>query len=1057
MIRILHISDLHASDSQVDDRRLLVKAMLDDAVRCSAEKAIDLVVFSGDLANEGKAAQFAQARELLLEPLMERLELEKSQVVLVPGNHDVNRAAIRDFIEQSLAHNLTSREEVSNHLDSPDNLRYSTERLGAWEQFHREFYDPQQPAQPGPLAFAHHLTLEGHSLGVAALSTAWRSSGSWDKGRLLLGNRQVESALSAIGNADLRIVVMHHPLGWLAPFDAEYVRAEFENRGVIVLSGHEHKPDPIAQRSPYGEALYLSAGCLYDHREFPNSYEIIDADIGDRKVTVHFRRWHDRRREFDDDLDTAPRGYEEFDLPSADRRKNLGHPRFSVVMQLIAEAAQELRVVPEELSATSTITSVDDVLIAPRFLKVPSDEAEAAATLDTGIAGQEVDPLARDDEDELPEVILVAGPPQSGVSSSLLWLLAKAYQLDVSKMPALLKARDSGLGTTKATATLAKASGTFGHKQSDARDPELLLGIDDFEKASERKQDLIIDFMRAHPRHRYIIGCREEWRTGIATRLEDAGIRFRLVFIGPFGIRQVRQLGGTLASTPGDIDRIDGMIGKQRLPRTPFTTIALIAVVNAHRDSEPDLNESGLLEAYVNLLLGSGESPDTEQLEMNFRKRVHLLGELARALYDLDENAMPTPEAENFLFKYFDKKGLRASGGTMLRNLISRSILLERNERVSFRHPALLHLFMGHWMLETPAHRVEMLKDCRQNAEVIRFAAGIKRNDEEILVQVGAHVREIVDTLGPAITAERIDGILEGIESKGFWDAEQLDAALSWLPARRTVAGIDAQGDRIADAFSRGGDLLTGPRAETARRLNEAVCLLSDVLKNSDLVDDVVLKREMLETAISGWLLLIGVLLIEDANEESFRDLIVKLVADKLDELSDIEADDLTVIIVSVVLFIISVSLQGRLGSWTLSTIVEATLDNPEFVGSTTSNCLTTWLYAYIGTAGWPRRLEKLLETLPRNSLLRDATLATATHLYRSSRREPEVRELEPILIRHMTPPVERGLLAARRRDQLAKKTARRLQESRRDYQSRQSEETALSLEKSSAPTVLPR
>lgn len=1027
--------------------------MLDDVDRQSADKTIDLAVFSGDLADEGKAEHFALARKLLIDPMMERFELEPDQVVLAPGNHDVNRGEIRDFIEQSITHQLTNRAQVSELLDSPGSLAYSTQRLKNWTDFHHGFYGESLPDQPGPLAFIHNLTLEGHSLGIAALNSAWRSASNKDRGKLLLGNRQVESALSEISNADLRIVVVHHPLSWLAPFDAEHVQAEFENRGVIVLSGHEHKTNPIAQKSPYGEALYLSAGCLYEQREYPNSFEIIDVDVADRKVLVHFRRWQDRRREFDADLETAPEGSEEFDLPSADRRKNLGHPRFSVVMRSIAETAQELRVVPEELTSPSSTASIESVLIEPRFLKVTYAEAEAAATLDTGISSQETDPLDfRDSEGENPGVILVAGPSQSGVSSSLLWLLAKWYRLDVTKMPALLKARDSGLGTTKEGATLAKASALFGHKQSDARDPELLLAIDDFEKASERKQELIVDFIRTNHRHRYVVGCHEDWSTSVAMRLENAGIPFQRVFLGPFGIRQLRQLASTLASTPTDIERINGMISKQRLPRTPFTMIALLAVVDAQRDTEPDLNESALLEAYVNLLLGSGEPAETEQLEMNFRKRVHLLGEFARAVYTRDEKSMAKPEAEQFLLEYFGKKGLRPSAGDILRSLISRSILLERNGQVAFRHPALLHLFMGHWMHEGPDHRGEILDDCGENADVLRHAAGLKRNDKEILAQVTTYVQGVITALAPVTTPQHVDEILEGIDSTGFWQAEQLGEALSWLPQRGMVAEIDARGDRIADAFSRDGTVLASPRFETARELNEAVSLLSDVLKNSELVDDVNLKKEALETAISGWILLIGVLMVEDANEESFRDLITELVTDMLDdhELSEEESKQvLSGIIVTVVLFVVSVSLQGRLGSWNLSAIVEAALDDEEFTASATSNCLVTWLHAHIGTAGWPRRLEKLLETLPADSLLRDATLATTAHLYRASQREPEIRELEPILIENITPAPDRGFRAARKRNQLNQKIAKRLQQSRRAYQRQHPEEPGHGMETS--------
>lgn len=1027
--------------------------MLDDAAAFNARQPIDLVAISGDLAKEGRVEEFGIAQELLIEPLMALFELDRRQIVIVPGNHDVDRGKIPEFIERSLAQSLNSREQVNLLLDSPDSFHHACERLENWAEFHRDFYGPDRPAQPGPLGFVHDFELDGHSVGVAALNSAWRSSKRHEQGELLLGTRQVESALNAIADADLRIVVTHHPLGWLAPFDAEQAQAEYENRGAIVLSGHEHKAEPAARRSPYGEVLQLGTGSLYLTREYPNGFEIVDVDTDARKVVTHLRRWRGRRGVFDADLDTAEGGSEEFDLPSADRRRNLGHPRFSTVMRSIAEAAQDL--MPEELTSTAPATSVEDVLIEPRFLEVPLEEAEAEATLTGRGSARETDPLGGEGEAAAdPAVILVAGPSQAGVSSALLWLLAKAYRRDVSRMPAFMRARDSGLGTTKAAATLAKSSTRFGYRRSAARDPDLYLGIDDFDQATPRKQDLIIEFMRTTPRHRYIVGCDEDWVDGAAARLEDSGIHCRRVFLAPFDSRRVHQLGSAMNSAPSDVERIDEMMSKQQLSRNPLTTIALLTVLAGQRDTEPELSEHALLEAYVNFLLDSGQRTEAERLEMSFRQRAHLLGELAHALYDRHDRSMSNIEAEDFLVEYFTRKGLRHSASRVLQMLIAGSILRLRNEQVSFRHPTMLNLFMGHWMLGDPARRRELLADCGGNAEVIRHAASLQRDDEEILAAAGAHVGEAIAASEPFMTRGRVDEMLEQIGPTGCWKAEKLGRALALLPPRRMVAEIDAQGDRIPDVLSRQCTVLARPWFEVARRLNEAVSLLSDVLKSSELVDNVELKRETVETAISGWLVLIGLLIAEDASGEPFRGPIDEFVAARLDDRERLGREPERIprsIAVGAVLFMVTIPLQGRLGCRSLSTTIESCLADDSFTASPAARCLATWLHASIGTAGWPRRLEKLLGTLPADSLLRDATLTTAAHLYRSSPGEPEVRELEPILIESIVPAAERGLLVARKREQQGQQMARRLQQIRRAYQQRQPEDAAHGLEASTA------
>jgi len=114
VIRILHLSDLHVSRADWENRERIVSAMLKDAKSYAAERPIDLAVFSGDLAKEGLPEEFKLGRELLLDRLVSELGVAPERVVLVPGNHDVDRRAIRDIVEHGLASTLTEEPAVDN-------------------------------------------------------------------------------------------------------------------------------------------------------------------------------------------------------------------------------------------------------------------------------------------------------------------------------------------------------------------------------------------------------------------------------------------------------------------------------------------------------------------------------------------------------------------------------------------------------------------------------------------------------------------------------------------------------------------------------------------------------------------------------------------------------------------------------------------------------------------------------------------------------------------------------------------------------------------------------
>src|SRR5919109_4271194 len=87
-LRVLHASDLHIPSENRTDHEIVSRAFLADVAE-QTQKPVEIVVFSGDLANTGQASEFAYASELVLEPLLNGLKLSRDRIILVPGNHDV--------------------------------------------------------------------------------------------------------------------------------------------------------------------------------------------------------------------------------------------------------------------------------------------------------------------------------------------------------------------------------------------------------------------------------------------------------------------------------------------------------------------------------------------------------------------------------------------------------------------------------------------------------------------------------------------------------------------------------------------------------------------------------------------------------------------------------------------------------------------------------------------------------------------------------------------------------------------------------------------------------
>jgi len=99
-LTILHLSDLQygnnhpfgIGDAATANSGSLFTKMADDlkSLVVDAGGRVDCIVVSGDLTERGTPSEFAQAFAFLNQ-LCGVLGVESSKVVLIPGNHDVNR------------------------------------------------------------------------------------------------------------------------------------------------------------------------------------------------------------------------------------------------------------------------------------------------------------------------------------------------------------------------------------------------------------------------------------------------------------------------------------------------------------------------------------------------------------------------------------------------------------------------------------------------------------------------------------------------------------------------------------------------------------------------------------------------------------------------------------------------------------------------------------------------------------------------------------------------------------------------------------------------------
>lgn len=316
----IHLSDLHMQQGNDYDTNVVLGSLLqdvDDRVHHDGMQP-DWIIISGDVAFAGQPEEYAMACRFFDE-LLAMTRLGRDRLFVVPGNHDVDRGSI-STLAAGAAGILQDRRAVNRFLASDGDRALVMLRLHAYAAFVNSYFGSALMFDDSRYFYTRRLDVGGLTVAVLGLNSAWLAyGGEDDRGRILLGERQVRAALAAADGADLRLAVLHHPLDWLKDFDRADAEALLLGRCDFVLHGHLHRVGLLQARTPDSQAMVVSAGACYETRDRPNAYNWVRLDPASGRGTVWLRMYSDRQGGFwtKDVLNYrgVPDGVYEFALP----------------------------------------------------------------------------------------------------------------------------------------------------------------------------------------------------------------------------------------------------------------------------------------------------------------------------------------------------------------------------------------------------------------------------------------------------------------------------------------------------------------------------------------------------------------------------------------------------------------------------------------------------------------------------------------------------------------------------------------------------------------------
>ena len=297
----LHLSDIHFGQDTGptviihDDVRECLLQDVETLAKSLDNDHLNGVIVTGDIAFSGQDHEYDAAGQWL-DKLTAAIGCDRSDVILVPGNHDIDRAktspGCRLILDDIIGSGGLS---LDRFLEDHKDREVLYERFSSYRTFADAYSCPLDCE--GGLSSTRSIEISpGKRLRFIGLNSALLcvDTEDSDQGNLLLGARQ--RILPRRQDEEI-VVLCHHPLDWLR--DHEEATRYLYTRARVFIHGHIHEPSVQVTRTPDDyDFMTISAGAVVPEAtpgQYTFSYNLIsfgwNPDTDGLQVTIVPRLW----------------------------------------------------------------------------------------------------------------------------------------------------------------------------------------------------------------------------------------------------------------------------------------------------------------------------------------------------------------------------------------------------------------------------------------------------------------------------------------------------------------------------------------------------------------------------------------------------------------------------------------------------------------------------------------------------------------------------------------------------------------------------------------------
>lgn len=793
---LIQLSDIHFKDATdaVVKRKAAIAAAVQQLLPLASRV---ILIFTGDIAQSGKAAEYEIAKEFILaiSKDIEDRHAQAPDIITVPGNHDADFDSSRTRVRTRVLQQL--RAEPASSIELED-VEECVSVFEAYESFAREI-ETGTAVLRSPIWRTFTLDFGVNFLEVHCVNNAWSCEKRTEPGSLGFPTKLHHECAETAGA--VRILLMHHPAHWIASRQYREFRRFTRECAEICFTGHEHEANAGANRdSETGLTLYVEGAVLQDRAD-PNlsgfSASLIDFSANTLETT-----------DFEWNGSVYAAAAEPFmqPLPGKVKVVNLTPEWDDFITDLGSNVSHQAR---ERIELA-------DLYVYPE-LEQQDDDDENPIILSSLELSRELNSSTAS--------TLIKGDQSSGKTALLKRLYADA--LDAEIYPIYINGARLKSSSEREVQRLIERCASEQYDRDSvievlqARPESRILLLDNLDRCEFPERYMSSVLAHLDKQFRKVIATvdsafdlREALLTAdlgplrafVQLRLLEFGFRSRFELVSKwFGLDDKNRPEQEAELADKIISRV---VGRGLVPSFPIYVLILLQSIELGREGE--LENSALGHYYEYMILQALE-PRVRQDHVH--EILNYCSQFAWYLHSVKKERVSEQELRQFHDAFERKFDLAIKFGDRRKMLLETNLFLELNEEVGFRYPYSYFFFLGRYLAKNLANEetLTFIRRCcanlhvRENGNAMLFLAH-HSNDQFVFDAL----RDAVDSKFAEIAplrfqqdTEALDRMVDKAPILIFNDAERSDGREK---AQREDQQIEQRFDDAANGGSHSED-----------------------------------------------------------------------------------------------------------------------------------------------------------------------------------------------------------------------------------------------------------